>query len=192
MKRKENPFSSTFAVRKSAKIFFINHSIRFYFMKRFLLGAAVLTLAFTACKKDDNNGASGSLGNFKVGSTTYVYDGVNTEFKADSGIFTISGLSGTSGGSIDFYFQQSTMPPAAGTYRLAAFDTTRTAGQVAFLATAFGGTPSGLFGSTGLGNVNVTVSITNGKYKIVLPDAPAINILNDSVSTNVSANVTQK
>jgi len=146
-------------------------------MKKFLLGAVALTLMFTACKKDDENGTPANT--FKVGATTYTTSTVQTT----GNIVIAGGTNGTAGGSITFSFPGSAAP-VAGTYRVV--ENATAANQVEFLAA--GGTTG--YASTGVGTVDAVVSFDGTKIKISMPDAPAKDFMGGTAEVMVNANIT--
>jgi len=149
-------------------------------MKKLLLGAAALTLMFTACKKDDDNGTPANT--FKVGSTTFTTNTVQT-----SGSTVIAaGTNGSSGGSVTFSFP-GTAAPVAGTYKVV--ENATAANEVEFTAASTVG-GNNFYGSTGAGTVNAVVSFDGTKIKISMPDAPAKDIMGGTAEVMVNANFT--
>lgn len=167
-------------------------------MKKFLLGAAALTLAFASCKKDDNNSSTPttptSTNTVKIGSTTYNYGASNTAFARSGRTLSIAAVNSASTSiGLALYFPDSTAP-AAGTYRVVSADSifNLRANQVAIVATTTTGTSTTFYESTGAGTVNAVVSLVNNKYTIKVTDAPAVNTTNASETPNISVDVTEK
>ncbi|RYD52117.1 MAG: hypothetical protein EOP52_08040 [Sphingobacteriales bacterium] len=157
-------------------------------MKKVLLGAVALTMAFTACKKDDSPTTNDNT--LKFSGTTYTYGGIGTTFLVNNSTVSVTGMNGSNAIGAFLSFPGNTAP-AAGKYRVVSDDSTLSAGQMSFLVS--GSTTAGTgYQSTGAGNVDATVSVNGGKYTIVVPDAEAKPISGSAASTTFAANVTQQ
>jgi hypothetical protein len=156
-------------------------------MNRLLISTVVVTVLASACKKGDSTNPQ--AGNWKVGARSY--PSIRTEGGTKGGsnymVEAISSVDVPFDG-ISFIFN-GTSVPTAGRYKVAGG--IPGPGQVSF-GTVEGvtlGGPASNYGSTGNDNVDATVTISNGRVSISMPDAWAKSANNDSV--RVSANITQ-
>lgn len=155
-------------------------------MKKLLLGAAALTMLATACKKKDDGGTPSN--SWKVGSTSYT--SMATVGASMGSLYTVTASTGngTSTSLIGFTFSGAAAP-AAGTYKVVG-SSSPAAGQVVFTAASGSASGTTSYKSTGSDNINATVSVSNGKVSVSMPDTWAKNI-SGSDSVKVNANITQ-
>ena len=153
-------------------------------MKKILLSTAAIALLFaSSCKKKDDGGGSSNI--WTVAGTSY---------SASGATLAGSDLSASTSASIPYYTIDVTFPgsgaPTAGTYKVVstAFPNS---GELSVDVSNWNSiTDIVSYSSTGNGTVNATVSLTNGKVNVVIPNFWAKESgATDSVQ--VSANLTQ-
>ena len=144
-------------------------------MKKMLLAAAAATVLFASCKKDKT---ATSDNTWKIGTTSY------------SGSVTVSGAtitgssSGTTTASI-FEANFAVLPTVSGTYNIVAFATDSnevdiTTGTGSLLGGSF-------YGSTGNDHKTATVTVTNGKVKVTIPEISVAPTLGSSATDSTTA-----
>lgn len=186
----------------SKKIFYLHRAVEsgsasFFHtptsMKKLLLGAAAFAIVFAFCKKDDttnnNNPAPARTNAITIGDDTYTYGSGLSAFQILKNTIVVSGIKGDDGAGVVYTFSGNDLP-VAGTYRVIAEDSVDnlTATQVSFRANK----NTDYYESTGAGAVDLKVTVSNGKYTVVMPTAPAKSSDNSGKSTTVSVDVTQK
>jgi hypothetical protein len=157
-------------------------------MRKLLLSAAAMTLLFTACKKDDDNGTGNGLGTneWKIGATTYKPITAQTVIGA-SGVLTASGMNGTQSGTFTTYFNNATFPTTGGQFKIV--DNPDAADEILInVITSDMGSNAKTYGSTAGTTATATVTVTNGKITISVPE---ITVTGTDGSTTFAGNATQ-
>lgn len=155
-------------------------------MKKILLSALALTTIFTACDKNDDDymGTGGGLAEnqWKINGTSYAASQVN--------VTTTGGVivgTDANGNTFTVTFGND-IPSESGSFKIVAPIDADEAGEVTVKAAIINNTPA-VYTSMTSGQ-NATVTVTNGKISVTIPQITAKNPLN-SETVNISGNLTQ-
>ena len=156
-------------------------------MKKVVLTCLTASLLFS-CKKDDKKDAETSnLGKneFKIGNTTYNKGSILSQ----SGTIILTGVSGTSGGTITVSFNEGA-PSSGGTFKIVSLEDQDMADEISIAAsTVMGSTVKNYKSETNSSNPSAKVTVDGGKVKVEFSD---LTVKSDDGSTEkVSANIAE-
>ncbi|RYD50699.1 MAG: hypothetical protein EOP52_13230 [Sphingobacteriales bacterium] len=170
-------------------------------MKKILLSALALTVAFTSCKKDDSSSSTTTPGTNGTGSTssgsitlngkTYAYGGTGTFFRltSDKKQLTIGATNLTDGRTEMLLFLLFKDSLAAGTYQVYDEDRSLESNQVGLEISM--PIQKEAYMATETTNGSAIITLKDGKYSIVIPNT-RLNVHADSTTVPFSMNLTQK
>ena len=160
-------------------------------VKHLLLATALMTAAFTSCRKEDNNVATGSKANYwRVGNKVCLVDGARTIIPSEYHRMLSAGeTSGKTASNISFYFPE--LPTQSGYYRV-----TRgvvkgvAADEMSVMTTTYLNGNYEFHHSTGSEKMRAYVTVAGGRISVSMPPVWVLNV-NGADSFQVSASVTQ-
>ena len=145
-------------------------------MKHLLLSLTAISLLFASCKKSSSSSSTTTIpsAGWKLGTTSYT-----------SAYVARFGVTGSAGTSVELtaldalptasapnkctiYFP--TYPTTGGTFHVATVGTTISLSATQIGVTAEIGATATYYASTGLDNIDATVTVSGGKIKVVIPD----------------------
>jgi hypothetical protein len=160
-------------------------------MKKILLGLCALSVLYaSSCKKsDDNNTSSG--GGLVIGGTSYSTTTAGSTFLVQGPQIAVAGVNNGLGASLSFTFG-TTNTPAAGTYKIVDYNASPSATEVVVLGSKITSGQSQSYASTTSTGNSVTVSVSNGKYTVKMPEVTLTGIVGTSGTTTASCDATQQ
>ena len=145
----------------------------------------------------DNNGSNSKNFTITIVNNNWTFKG--NSFTADSVVGSVNGgdlvaygVSGSSKANIAVLF--SAFPTASGTYAIInANSGAEPVGQQLYVIVYSYNTSNieTIYGSTGSGNLNATVTVSGGKVSVAIPTIEVVNLSNASDSTSFNATVYQ-